>query len=52
MQKEKKLFDDGQRTVHPDIIPAKDRIVEYKRKGFGRLFSSKLENRPLSGVTS
>jgi hypothetical protein len=52
MGKDKKMFDEGQRSVHHDIIPAKDRVEEYKRKSFGRLFSSKLDNRPLSGITS
>ena len=52
MGKDKKMFGDGQRSVHQDIIPAKDRITDYKRKSFGRLFSSKLDHRPLSGMTS
>ena len=46
------MFESGQRSVHQEIIPAKDRVAEYKRKSFGRLFSSKAEHRPLSGFTS
>lgn len=36
--KHKKLFDEEERTVHKDLIPAKDRIEVYKRKSFGKLF--------------
>ena len=32
-------FDRGQRSVHRDIAPAKDRVQDYKRKCFGRLFN-------------
>jgi hypothetical protein len=28
----KSVFDFSGRTLHPDILPAKDRIVQYKRK--------------------
>ena len=51
-------FDHGQRTVHKDIIPAKDRVIDYKRKCFGRLFTGiaagrdKTEERPVSSTTS
>ena len=53
--KERKMYDDGERTIHRDIPPAKDRITDYKRKSFGKLFSDKAlvgAERPLSGVTS
>ena len=52
LQKEKQFFDKQERTVHKDIIPAKDRIVEYKRKSFGKLFQQKLDDRPMSAVQS
>jgi len=52
LSKEKKMFDEGQRTIHKDIPPSKDRIEEYKKKSFGKLFQQ-YEERPLSsGVTS
>ncbi|CDW84410.1 UNKNOWN [Stylonychia lemnae] len=51
-QKQKKFFEDGERTVHQDILPAKDRIGEYKTKSFGKLFQNKLEERPMSAYTS
>ncbi len=38
MAKDKKMFDEGQRSMHRDIPPSKDRIEEYKRKSFGKLF--------------
>jgi hypothetical protein len=37
--KARKRFDIKERTVHKDIAPAKDRVTEYKRKCFGRLFT-------------
>lgn len=36
-QKEKKIFDNEERTIHKDIPPAKDRIMSYKKKSLGRL---------------
>jgi len=36
---ERAKFDKRERTVHKDIAPAKDRINDYKRKCFGRLFN-------------
>ncbi len=39
LEAEKMRFDRKQRTVHKDIAPAKDRVTDYKRKCFGRLFS-------------
>lgn len=38
-------FDKEERTVHKDIAPAKDRVVGYKTKCFGRLFSGIVEAR-------
>ena len=44
--------------MHKDIAPAKDRVTEYKRKCFGRLFTGlaagreKSEDRPTSSATS
>jgi len=32
------MFDEGERTVHKEIPPSKDRIADYKRKSFGKLF--------------
>ena len=55
LTKEKKMYDDGERSIHTEIPPAKDRISEYKRKSFGKLFSGRLDDhkeRPMSGVTS
>jgi len=46
------MFEDKERTNHKDIIPAKDRIVDYKKKSFGKLFQNKLDERPFSAVTS
>ncbi len=51
-EKEKKMFDENERTNHKDIIPAKDRIVPYSRRSLGKLFQNKIDNRPLSAVTS
>eukprot|EP00347_Sterkiella_histriomuscorum_P008883 403343381 len=50
-QKHKKLFDENERTVHKDILPARDRIEVYKRKSFGKLFQNKLSDRPMSAFT-
>jgi len=36
MTKEKKMYDDGERSIHTEIPPAKDRISEYRRKSFGK----------------
>lgn len=38
IMKEKKMYDEGQRSIHQEIPPAKERIEEYKRKSFGKLF--------------
>jgi hypothetical protein len=46
------MFDIGERSVHKEIPPAKDRIEDYKRKSFGKLFQKFEEHRPLSGVAS
>lgn len=51
VQKSKKMFDAGERTIHQDLPPAKDRIEEYSRKSFGQLFT-KFEDRPFSGKAS
>jgi hypothetical protein len=32
------MYDEGERSVHTDIPPARDRITDYKRKSFGKLF--------------
>lgn len=45
------MFDAGERTIHQDLPPAKDRIEEYSRKSFGQLFT-KFEDRPFSGKAS
>lgn len=56
--KARKRFEVKERTVHKDIAPAKDRVTEYKRKCFGRLFTGlaasreKSEDRPTSSATS
>ena len=36
---ERVRFETRERTVHKDIPPAKDRVIDYKRKSFGRLFN-------------
>jgi hypothetical protein len=48
------MYGEGERSVHTEIPPAKDRIADYKRKSFGKLFSGRLDekDRPMSGVTS
>jgi hypothetical protein len=45
------MFDENERTVHKDIIPARDRVEVYKRKSFGKLFQNKLDERPVSAFT-
>ena len=40
------MYDQGERTIHTEIPPAKDRIVDYKRKSFGKLFQNFTEDRP------
>ena len=51
-------FEKGMRSIHYDIPPAKDRVTDYKRKCFGRLFTGlaagrdKTEERPASSATS
>lgn len=39
LESEKRRFDKRERTVHKDLAPAKDRVSDYKRKCFGRLFT-------------
>lgn len=60
-EKARKRFE-GQyalRSIHPDIAPAKDRVQDYKRKCFGRLFNGIAvarengdDGRPASSATS
>lgn len=38
MMKDRKMYEEGERSIHKDILPAKDRICDYKRKSFGKLF--------------
>ena len=52
LQKERKFFENQERTIHKDLIPAKDRIGDYKRKSFGKLFQSKVDDRPMSAMQS
>ena len=51
-QKEKRMFDEQERTEHKDIAPAKDRVGAYQRKSFGKLFQNFAEARPLSAAAS
>jgi hypothetical protein len=51
--KVKKMFDQGERTNIKEIPPAKDRISDYKRKCFGKLFQDKVINdKPISAAAS
>lgn len=56
--KQKKRFDEGERSIHREIPPAKDRLTDYKRKCFGRLFNGLAaardnpDDRPASSTTS
>ena len=56
--KARKRFDGGERTILKDIAPAKDRVTEYKRKNFGRLFTGlaaardKLDDQPPTGSSA
>jgi hypothetical protein len=56
--KARKRFDGGERTILKDIAPAKDRVTDYKRKCFGRLFTGlaagrdKLDDLPVTGSSS
>ena len=45
------MFENGERSIHKDLIPTKDRIGYYKKKSFGSLYQ-KYEERPVSGVAS
>jgi len=38
--KERKMYDEGERSIHNQIPPAKNRITDYKRKSFGKLFQN------------
>lgn len=38
LKKESRYFEKGERTIHRQIIPAKDRIEEYKRKSMQKQF--------------
>lgn len=51
VMKDRKMFDNEERTLHKDIPPAKTRIQTYKKKSFGKLFQQYQEDRPMSGVT-
>lgn len=33
------MYEENERTDHKDIMPAKYRLTEYKRKSFGKLFT-------------
>lgn len=46
------MYEDGERSIHKEIPPAKDRIGEFKRKSFGKLFNPQPADRPTSGITS
>ena len=47
------MFDQGERTNIKEIPPAKDRISDYKRKCFGKLFQDKVINdKPISAAAS
>lgn len=46
------MYEDNERTDHKDIMPAKYRLTEYKRKSFGKLFTQQSQDRPMSGATS
>ena len=46
------MYDEGERSILKDIPPAKDRIADYKRKSFGKLFTNKQDERPISGIAS
>ena len=55
--KEKHMYDEGQRSMHKDLPPAKDRIIDYKHKCFGKLFdhhkmNSDMKQRPFSGASA
>ena len=52
LQKERRMYEEGERSIHQEIPPAKDRITEFKRKSFGKFFPAKLDERPTSGITS
>jgi len=42
-QKDRKMYEIGERTIHGDIPPAKDRIIDYKRKNFGKLYTDRID---------
>jgi DNA-binding PadR family transcriptional regulator len=44
LEKQKQMFINEERTEHKDILPAKYRITDYKRKTFGRLFQAAKSN--------
>lgn len=46
------MFDEGERTIHKDIEPAKYRLTDYKRKSINKIFIDQHKDRPISGVTS
>ena len=53
-EKERKMYEIGERSIHKEIPPAKDRIRGYRRfaSGFGKMYQNKLDDRPLSAVAS
>eukprot|EP00347_Sterkiella_histriomuscorum_P017546 403348926 len=48
----KKMFDNEERTDHKDILPAKYRLTEYKRKNFNQIFNQKSNDRLLNDTNS
>lgn len=47
------MYDEHQRSIHKEIPPAKDRIGDFKRKSFGKLFNAQpFDQRPTSSITS
>ena len=46
------MFEEGQRSIHRDIPPAKDRICEYRTKNLKARVQSAIDQRPMSGITS
>jgi hypothetical protein len=50
--KHRKMFEEEERTEHKDIVPAKYRLTDFKRKSLGKLFQQRFDDKTQSDITS
>jgi hypothetical protein len=50
--KQKRMFDDEERTNHKDIAPARFRLTDFKRKSLSKLFHQRMDEKNASDIAS